>query len=87
MLKKRDVVTHTAALNSMLTNMQIPLDGDVLLRSDEYDFPVVVWMPQIEWTTHSSYLLTGGDAQPKFILADCLEIERTTGLPPYSGSH
>jgi hypothetical protein len=46
MLKKRDVVTNTTALNSMLTNMQIPLDGDVLLRSDEYDFPIVVWIPQ-----------------------------------------
>jgi tRNA wybutosine-synthesizing protein 4 len=48
MLKKRDVVTNTAALKSMLTNMQIPLDGDVLLRSDEYDFPIVVWIPQME---------------------------------------
>ena len=64
MLKKRDVVTNTAALNSMLTNMQMPLDGDVLLRSDEYDFPIVVWMPHKGWKTHSSYPLTGGVAHP-----------------------
>ena len=85
MLKKRDVVMNTAALNSMLTNMQIPLDGDVLLRSDEYDFPTIVWIPQMEWTTHSSYVLPGGDAHLKFILAHYLEIERTIDLPPYIG--
>jgi hypothetical protein len=41
LLKKRDVVKNTVALNSMLTNMQIPLEGDVLLRSDEYGFPIM----------------------------------------------
>jgi hypothetical protein len=39
MMKKRDVIITTAALNSVLTNMQVPLEGDVLLRSDEYAFP------------------------------------------------
>jgi hypothetical protein len=39
----------------------------------------------MEGTTHSSYLLIGGDAYPKFILAHYLEIERTIGLPPYIG--
>jgi hypothetical protein len=41
MLKKRDVVASTVALNSMLTDMQLPLEGDVLLRSDEYGFPII----------------------------------------------
>jgi tRNA wybutosine-synthesizing protein 4 len=39
MMKKRDVVTTTAALNSLLTNMQVPLEGGILLRSDEYVSP------------------------------------------------
>jgi hypothetical protein len=39
MMKKRDIVTTTAALNSALTNMELPLEGDVLLRSDEYAYP------------------------------------------------
>jgi tRNA wybutosine-synthesizing protein 4 len=36
MMRKRDVVTTTPALNSMLTDMQVPLEGSILLRSDEY---------------------------------------------------
>ncbi len=36
MKKKRDVVINTPELNSMLTDIQVPLEGDVLLRSNEY---------------------------------------------------
>jgi hypothetical protein len=85
MLKKRDAVTNTTALNSMLTNMQIPLDGDVLLRSDEYDFPIVVCILQNGGDDTQFLPLIGGDAHPKFILAHYLEIERTICLPQYIG--
>ena len=39
MMKKRDVVASTTALNAMLKGMQVPLEGNVLLRSDEYALP------------------------------------------------
>lgn len=35
MLKKREIVSSTKELNSLLTNLET-LDGDLLLRSDEY---------------------------------------------------
>jgi len=38
-MKKRDVVTTITTLNSMLKGIQVPLEGNVLLRSDEYAFP------------------------------------------------
>jgi hypothetical protein len=37
--KKRDVVINTPTLHSMLTNVQLPRDGDVFLHSDEYAYP------------------------------------------------
>ena len=36
MVKKRDVVQSTAALNSMLANIKTLPDGKILFRSDEY---------------------------------------------------
>jgi tRNA wybutosine-synthesizing protein 4 len=35
MIRKRDTVRSTKELNSLLTNMEV-LDGNILLRSDEY---------------------------------------------------
>lgn len=35
-LKKRDVVQNTKELNSMLTNLEVMKEGDLLLRSDQY---------------------------------------------------
>ena len=56
MMKKRDVVTSTTALNAMLKGIQVPLEGNVLLRSDEYAFPryfssfLDTWYHTRHWT-------------------------------------
>lgn len=35
-LKKRDMVRQTTELNGVLRNLELPEDGDVLLRSEQY---------------------------------------------------
>ena len=35
-LKKRDMVQQTSELNGVLKNLELPEDGDVLLRSEQY---------------------------------------------------
>jgi tRNA wybutosine-synthesizing protein 4 len=35
-LRKRDMVKQTSELNSVLNNLELPEDGDVLLRSEQY---------------------------------------------------
>jgi hypothetical protein len=36
MIKKRDVVQSTNELKSTFTNVEVPKEGDILLRSDQY---------------------------------------------------
>jgi tRNA wybutosine-synthesizing protein 4 len=36
MIKKRDTVESTIELRKALTNIEVPAEGDVLLRSDQY---------------------------------------------------
>ena len=36
MIKKRDIVQNTNELKSTFTNVEVPKEGDILLRSDQY---------------------------------------------------
>ena len=62
MLKKRDIVRSTKELYSMLGNTEVPEDGDIILRSENY---LQLVIPILFRTISKSHK---GSYYPKYVL-------------------